>query len=530
MACVKSNMGRRSFVIGGALAATAAAGVAARLASAGEEAASAQNDALGAAWDDEADVIVIGGSGGLAGAVATAEAGLDTLLIEKRGSLGGNNSVNSGVFFTCGSAAQKANGYVDPRTGEDDTIEQGVEDSMEATSGAGNRELLAHLYEYGDAIIQDMMDDGYQFSAWTGHDGWPERCHQIVDQDTGEALSTGTGFVNYFADRYEAAGGRTMLSTRARHILLDSENKVCGVEVVDEDGVTRRFAAKAILVATGSYACSTEMVARYHPEARGWSAIGLGHSTGDGITMLLEHDAAMVHVEEAISVVGSEPSTHAISSIENEYGIGFFDEPRSSFLVNDKGERFEDETIGYTANLALGREMTNPYYIIWDQTLQDDENYGVMFGWSHDLAESSVESGLFIKADTVEDLAAAIHVDADTLQASIDSFNATAEGAEDEFGRPQATCRALEAPYYAYRMLKAANGTSLGSMKIDNGGRVVKQDGSVIPGLYGGGNDLVHGNYDGNVYISSGTGCGFSYSMSRYAGEQIVEYVSSLAG
>ncbi len=373
-----------------------------------------------------------------------------------------------------------------------------------------------------------MMSDGVEFALWCPHEGWPDRCHQILDPETGEQLTSGIGFVNYFEERAENAGARILTNTRARKVIVGDDGRVAAVEVVDPDGAIKRIGTKAAIVATGSYACSNEMVARYYPEARGWTSIGLTHATGDGVTMLLEHNIAMSPLAELTSKVGCQPETHGISSVENEYGLGFFNTPRSTFLVNNVGDRFEDETVGYTTNLELGRVMTSPFYIIWDQAQHDEEDYHVMFGWGKMQVEDAVERGIFKKADTVEELAARLYIPVENLQASIDSFNATAGGADDEFGRPQATCRALEGPYYACLMTKSIDGTTLAGMQVNVDGNAVTQDGAIVPGLYAAGNDLVHTNWDGGVYIASGTGCGLGFGWSRHVGEKAVEYVNSL--
>ncbi len=113
-----------------ALGATAAAALAAG-ALAGSAASAKADEAP--VWDDSADIVVIGGSGALAAAAYAAEAGLSTIVLEKTGACGGNNKVNGGTFFTCGSRAQMEQGVKDPRSGEDDSIELGIADAASAT-------------------------------------------------------------------------------------------------------------------------------------------------------------------------------------------------------------------------------------------------------------------------------------------------------------------------------------------------------------------------------------------------------------
>lgn len=514
------GMDRRAFFAGSGVLAAGALVAATGLAGCGKS-GDADKDlaATGGDWDDTADIVVIGGATGLAGAIAAAKGGADTLVIEKMPNFGGNASLNGGVYFTGGTKAQQA-------FGAEDSLDQCFDDCMATCQGMPSANLLRSVIESSTAVIDDMVDDGLEFHIWTGHEEWPVRCHQVI-QD-GEPIATGQWWIDYFARKYEEAGGRTMMKTRARHLIMGDDGRVIGVEVTDEDGATKRIGAKAVLMATGGYASSHELVSRWHPEARSWTPIGGKHSTGDGHKMLMEVDGAMCHIEETSSLVGAQPGTRGISSVENEYGVGFFEKPRSTFIVNDQGERFEDETVGYTANAELGRVMTSPYFLIWDQTEHDTDDYTVMFGWSKEEVANAVEQGDFIKGDTVEELAAALFVDPVNLQKSIDDFNAGANGGTDPYGRPAEKSRALEPPYWGCRMTKAVDGTTLGSVQVNDDGVVEDEMGEPILGVYGAGNDLPHASYTANKYISSGQGFGFGCGMSRYCAEKALEYIQTL--
>ena len=92
-------------------------------------------------WDEECDVLVIGsGYAGLAAAYEAKNAGADTLLVEKMGTLGGNSAIADGDFAVCMSSAQKAKGI-------EDSVDKYVADMVAAGLGLNDVEKCRVLAE-----------------------------------------------------------------------------------------------------------------------------------------------------------------------------------------------------------------------------------------------------------------------------------------------------------------------------------------------------------------------------------------------
>lgn len=93
-----------------------------------------------------------------------------------------------------------------------------------------------------------------------------------------------------------------------------------------------------------------------------------------------------------------------------------------------------------------------------------------------------------VKANTIEELAALMGVDADTLVKSVETYNtACATGNDTEFGKGTSNLTAIDAaPYYAVRIYVCTGGTIAG-VKTNLNFQVLREDGSVINGLYAGG-------------------------------------------
>ena len=153
---------------------------------------------------------------------------------------------------------------------------------------------------------------------------------------------------------------------------------------------------------------------------------------------------------------------------------------KGGILLNEKAERFGDESLGYSGYakhvLAEGARS----WAIFDQRIfeiaMQEEEFAEL--WEH---------GGLKKADTVAEVAAAQGLDPVAAEAAVAAYNAAASGnAADAFDRTAFGIAPLKAPFYSCRTLPALFHTQ-GGLAVDDGARVLRQDGSPIPGLYAGG-------------------------------------------
>ena len=115
-----------------------------------------------------------------------------------------------------------------------------------------------------------------------------------------------------------------------------------------------------------------------------------------------------------------------------------------------------------------------------------------------------MESGVIVKADTIAELAEKTGLSVDALTATVDRFNGFARSGEDEdFNRGESAYDRYygdptnkpnpnlgeinNAPYYAAKMVPGDLGTK-GGVRTDVHGRALRDDGSIIEGLYAAGN------------------------------------------
>ena len=138
------------------------------------------------------------------------------------------------------------------------------------------------------------------------------------------------------------------------------------------------------------------------------------------------------------------------------------------------------------------------------------------------LLDAAVDGTEVVKADTIEELAALMGVDADTLVKSVETYNtACATGNDAEFGKDASNLTAIDAaPYYAVRIYVCTGGTIAG-VKTNLDFQVLREDGSVINGLYAGGETS---NREMYAYAySSGSGVGYALASGRQIGMNLMK-------
>jgi 3-oxo-5alpha-steroid 4-dehydrogenase len=203
-------------------------------------------------------------------------------------------------------------------------------------------------------------------------------------------------------------------------------------------------------------------------------------------------------------------------------------------MVNAKGERYIDESL-YMAN--IGAEMCERQggvgYIIMDRTgnraTWRELLFGKMLGFQRNPALLTM---LFRrkKSRTLAGLARKLGIDATTLQRTIDSYNSAARGdSADPFGKSRKEMMPILAgPYFAVDVSISNNLLPMTTMTVgglrveEDSGRVIRDNGSPIEGLYAAGRTAI--GICSNIYVSglSMSDCVFSgRRAARHAAEAL---------
>ena len=134
---------------------------------------------------------------------------------------------------------------------------------------------------------------------------------------------------------------------------------------------------------------------------------------------------------------------------------------------------------------------------------EDPEEYiAAALSPSEVVSVTMLDDGTLYSAETIEELAQKLGMDAQNLRAAVDGLNAAAKGEQtDAFGREKFGNTIEEGPFYATERHTRLHYT-MGGLKIDAGAHVLDTQGQMIPGLYAAGETTggIHGTYRVGAY------------------------------
>lgn len=541
---ITQDTSRRGFLKGATLAvgATAFAATAGMMTGCSGGASSSNN---GYEWEDEADVIVIGGGTGAMNAIKVVEAGASCILLEKCSTFTGDTALSGGVVTAAESCVQKEKGGVDARTGQPDTKEQFYADWLE-TDNLGvesdlNPDLVWKIVDHTPDMVQFFVDRGVKFNLYQSGEHPVERGHRPSEDN--ESGAFGIRLCEPMIAEMEKVGVNAINNTRATHILRDEDENIIGVQCRTSEGDIVNYGCKAVILATGGQGANKEMTAKYNMEAINWINIGGDFGTGDGIIMAEELGAQFCGFKSWLDPIRSKLTSGAVLGT-NMVDLGIMITeivhagPVSTVIVDPQtGKRFTNEDRGYPNGIMsmINRSDTGSAYRIFDSQLFDQATANVMVNSLEPAGglEGLLEKGFARQANTIEELAEQLKIDPATLKKTIDDYNALVDaGVDTEFGRrPESLAKIEKAPFYAWTIVSAnatpGAGASI-SIKVNENCEVLDLDNHVIPGLYAVGAISSH-NVFGWGYLGSGTGVMIGICEAYFVGPQAAEYAQSRA-
>ena len=322
-----------------------------------------------------------------------------------------------------------------------------------------------------------------------------------------------------------AAGLRVGLERAGVDVRLDTPlldlhtegDRVTGVVLAD--GIVR--ARRGVILASGGFEKNAEMREKYQraPISTEWT-VGAAANTGDGIAAGLKLGAALDLMDDA----WWGPSLPLTG------GPWFALAERSRpgcLMVDARGERFVNESAPYVEAVHAmygagdGPGEHIPTWLVFDQRNRDRYMFtGIPPRQA--LPGRWYKAGIAAKASTLAKLAERIDVPAEALEATVSRFNGFARaGVDEDFRRglsaydhyygdprnkPNPSLGPLDkAPFYAVKIVPGDLGTK-GGLRTDEHAQVLREDGSVVPGLYAAGN--VSAAVMGRTYAGPGATIG----------------------
>lgn len=476
----------------------------------GEENAKAFNTTVHETYDIQektldADVVVAGaGLTGIVAAMSAQDEGAKVILIEKLPFIGGTSMTAAGGLAVPSQNGQNVDDYVNFRMNQNagifkDTADDQFPDySVLRTFGENAWEAWEYLAEKGvKHTLTDVSYQGYEITYAT----WSRSYEGYGAPDVTGVVLEG------FADQFVKNGGTIMTDCAATEIIMDND-QVVGLKA---EGNSGKFTLNcdAVILATGGFGASEEMVKQYAPAYIGETNTTLPGNTGDAITMGL---AVGADVYTSGFFMGGSGRTYVNdANMISPYADHVT--PKSSLYVNPMGLRVNSEDpISYTPSATYVNPDAQDYY--WAIITEAEAE---ATGYTEFIERIEEEGGIVYKSEDINELAKSMKIPAANLRYSLNRYNRFCQnGIDEDYGKnPNYLVELNEGPWYAVKATMEYFGT-VGGLKTNEEAAVVNTEGKAITGLYAAG-EASNGAFF-NMSYCGGYSLGSAMTMGRIAG------------
>lgn len=538
----QGGLSRRAFIgsSAAALAALAAASVTgcAPNATSGATESKQQPAEVGPAETKEIDVVVIGaGPVGQSSALAAAEAGASVLVIERSGSCTGKHH----VLAAWGTALQKEAGF-------DPTLDEYVASicAYKDRSSDLDEDMVRYTVEQMAPTYEWMEAHGVEFGRCCAINGEPFAGLSSVASVHGR--DTAKAFTEVFEGCCLDAGVEFMFDTEANGLLLGEDGAVRGVTATASDGHVLEIHARSVALGTGGFGGDDELLRRYAPWIPNFGPLDeTGQWTlGDGFA-----------IREGKRIGADLCSQGGGGLIYKNFEGANTDLAGQALHVGSDGKRFCDESAIRFARTRSALDAGNgEAFILYDADLVNELYTGASSSGgavatgevseAQEVLDAAIEAGSAYKADTIEELARLMNVNAAVLSETVAVYNAACvSGVDDQFGKPAIKIGVMDdpahvgdftypqieqefrllneiktPPFYATRVTYNSYQLfqTFGGLKIDKQAQVLDVEGSPIANLFAAG-EAANGQMIGATYPFSGLAAAGTYIYGRLAGQ-----------
>ena len=447
--------------------------------------------ATGGAQDalTNADVLVVGaGISGLSAALEAARGGARVTVIEMSSVFGGHAVMSEGGVSLVGTPLQHS-------TGVQDSAELAYKDFMHWGEDVSEEWVRYYVNNSRHEVYDWLRDMGVVFSKLSQPAGNSvPRFHR--------AQGRGLGLVSPLYRECVRHPNITFAWNTQVTALTNAGRRVAGVRARNlRTGQTRRFRARAIILATGGFQSNLQLLRENWPKGlefpdrillgSGVNSVGLGH------VLAQQAGAALSHMDYQWNYPFGIPDPR-----QEDKSRGLQARSTGSMWVNAEGKRFVNELaspkISFPAMLkqrgatywAIFDEQTKPFFWVSGTDWGD-------FGTIQRLIFDNRE--LVQTAPSINGLAAETGLSDGSLLESVTRYNELVDKGDDtDFGRFGASSRRYagqmiptltpprrieQAPFYAVRFFPLTR-KSNGGVKVDLSCQVVDTADRPIPGLY----------------------------------------------
>ena len=441
----------------------------------------------------QADVVVVGAGGcGQTAALAAAEKGSRVLLLERDITAGGSTAISAGIFVAAGSHVQLAN---DERS----TAEELAENILRLNKRQSDPAVTHALCRASGPLLDWLADHGVPLQHLAGYR------YPGMDRDWLVA-TPGRHGGELTAPLLAAIARQPNIDLRQQTAVTGLRTKggqVTGVNVLTAQGENAQVQARAVILAAAGFGANAALVGRHIPELSGAPYYGTPYATGEALDWTGALGAAVAHM-------GAFQTHSSIAYPENILVTTYLIN-QGAIQVNQAGRRFGDETDSYARHaLTVQQQPGGAVVELFDERILQAAlaNYA-RFG-------ECLQAGIVHRAGTLAELAKIFGLPAPNLETAVSRYNKAVSAGQDEYGRV-AFGAPLVPPFYGIRVTSALVQT-LGGLRVDAQARVLRADGTPIPGLYAGGGTAAGLAGDSPEGYMAGTGLLAAFGLGWIAG------------
>ena len=452
----------------------------------------------------DVDVLVVGaGACGLAAAIATHDAGASVAIIEKLDRPGGNSSLSTGSVPAAGTRFQRDAGI-------EDSPERFIADLVRTGGPTDCPQLLRRLAETSAATVEWLVDSvGARMALVTAY----KHVGHSVPRLHAPVSRRGQDLVDDLLSAVEKRSIPLAVGNGARALVSDANDGVIGADIETTNGERQRILARKVVLAVNGFAGNRDLVARFCPEISGAQYFGARGSTGE----------AVLWGEQLGAALGNIGAYQGYAAVSDPHGslLSWTTIEKGGIIVNGAGQRFGDESAGYSGYTPNVMAQGGPCFAIFDQKIFD------IAALEEEFVELANYGGIK-KASTAAELAKMYSLDPVALTATVEIFNKAARGQPpDVFGRREFALAPLTGALYICRVVPALFHTQ-GGLMVDNDGRVLRPNGRPIANLFAGGGAAAGlSGRSGAAGYASGNGLLSAIGLGRLAGLAAAQEIRS---
>ena len=453
-------------------------------------------------WDKSVDLLIVGsGGGGMVAALATLDAGLEPLVVEKQSLVGGSTGLSGGMVWLPNNPLMRRDGIQDSHEDGLAYLADVVGDIGAPSSPArrevfltAGSEMITFLLRKGVRLVRcPGWSDYYPNhkggnAAGRGVEGipfdaaelgnWSDKVQPAMARNSGFVVLTNElRSVQYFnrAPRAFAVAMRVFARTMAARIrrremltngasliaqmlkaliglgdgqpplwtnaamedLIVEDGRVVGARVRRDGSTLSIEARRGVLLAAGGFGHNADMRRRYSGDQPNEGKWSIANPGDTG--EVLQTAMRLGAKTDLLDEAWWLPSVFIADGGPAAKSLGSGRQRPGAIYVDATGRRFCNESNSYVeVGKAMYANKAVPCWMVFDEGYVGRYVSGANPLKKRRLPEELIERGAVIRGETISDLARQIDVPAEELEHTIERFNQfAAKGLDPDFGRGQ---------------------------------------------------------------------------------------------